>query len=371
MHYTKKKKISGIVTVALLVASVAGLIAFSATGNIFNTSNYYATTNEATFSIRADEPNQPHPAIDEVKGQLNKIYVNGNAQLTYGDVTYFEYSTVEGDKHNPTTFYHQTYKIVINEKDITSPIFSFGEGSENREELVEVIKEAMNEKFNVEDADEAKGNQPRVYSNVVYNIPSNVGAVVLSTIISLVTFTVYLLIRRFRASRVLSVFITSAVGATLSLGFISLTRVVATPVLSVSMALTMLVTVMMSLFILHKDKDLIKEERMKDVATRKVVLKKANAMALLPMLIFALISVYAAINFFGFGHKEFLALFFSSAFGMAMSVVILLTWFTPMCDMFDERFSRVKLPQLKTHKKDKAKVKSNTPEEAIFIGIND
>lgn len=370
--YTKKKKVSGIVTLVLLAASVAGLIAFSATGKIFNTSNYYASTNEVTFSIRADEAGQPHPAIEDVKERLNEIYVNNAKPLNLGDVTYFEYQSVEGaDKHDPTIVYHQSYKVVINEKDISNPVFSYTKDGD-KTYLVEAVIDAMDEAtFNIEQDDATFKYGPRAYTNVVYNVPNNISFVALSTMITLVTFTVYLLIRRFRASRVLSLFVTSAVGATLSLGFISLARVVATPVLSISMMLTMLATVMMSLFILHKDKDLIKDERMKDIATRKAVLKKANAMALAPLLAFALISVYAAINFFGFGHKEFLALFFSSAFGMAMSVVILLTWFMPLCNIFDERFARVKLPQMRLRKKNKVKVKSNTPEEAIFIGIND
>lgn len=365
--YTKKKKISGPIIATLLLASVAGLIAFSVTGRVFNTSNYYASTNEAMFSIRADEAGKPHPSIKDVADRLKMIKVNDTSTpLDIGDITYFEYRVIkdEGAKDNPEIYYYQTFKVVINEKDITSPIFTFSEEANAGDNLDDAIEQAM-ALYNVEIG------TVRTFSNVVYNVPNNVGVVAASTVISLVVFSIYLLIRRFRASRVLSVFITSGVGATLTLGFISLTRVVATPVLSVSMVLTMLLTTLMTLFILHKDKELIKEERLRDLATRKAVLTKANAMALLPMLIFALISVYAAINFFGFGHKEFLALFFSSAFGLVAGVALLLTWFLPMCNFFDEQFSRVKLPQIRRNKKNKVKEKSNAPEEAIFIGIND
>ncbi|MCQ2794607.1 MAG: hypothetical protein MJ214_00105 [Bacilli bacterium] len=364
--YSKKKKISGIVTAVLLAASVVGLIAFNATGKIFNTSNYYASTNEATFSFRADSESQTHPSVEEISNIIKEISFE-NREMKYGEVTFFTYQMVddviEGTKDDPKIYYLQTYKVAINENDVTSAKYSF-KGKEGY--LNDIINSALGDH-----GYEAVENQTRVFSNVVYNIPNNVGVVALSTTISLITFMVYLLIRRFRASRVLSVFVTSTVGTVLTIGFISLARVVATPVLSIAMIFTMLATVMMTLFILHKDKDLIKEERMRDLATRKTVLTKANAMALLPMLIFALISVYAAINFFGFGHKEFLALFFSSAFGMVMSVILLVTWFTTMCNFFDEQFARVKLPQIKRRKKNKIKEKSNAPEEAIFIGIND
>ncbi|MCQ2796685.1 MAG: hypothetical protein MJ213_05270 [Bacilli bacterium] len=311
-----------------------------------------------------DSDTHTHPSIDEVKTYIDSIKHDG-LSIRYKEITYFEYSVVKDDKdkHNPTTYCNQTYKIALEEKNLNDEIYTIDDGTN-----LYTLKDALYNKLEILNV---KDEDIRVYTNTVYNVPNNIGIVALSTMISLATFTVYLLIRRFRGSRVLSVFVTSSVGATLTLGFISLARVVATPVLSISMVLTMLVTVMMTLFILHKDKDLIKEERLKDVATRKVVLKKANAMALVPLLAFALISVYTAINFFGFGHKEFLALFFSSAFGMVMTVVILLTWFAPMCNLFDERFSRMKLPQIKLRKKDKSKVKSNTPEEAIFIGIND
>ena len=368
--YTKKKKISGIVLGVLLAASVAGLIAFSATGHIFNTSNYYASTNEASFSIQKDKPNLPHPSIEDVSGHLEDIKVNGH-DLRHGEVIFYEYLTINEDKSKsePDKVYHQTYKFKINESDVNKPIYSYysevtSQSVENVP-LDQVLDTVLNEAYNVEK------DSIRAYSNVVYSIPNNVGVVVASTFITLGAFSVYLLLRRFRPSRVLSVLLTSSVGATLTVGFISLARVVATPVLSISMVFAMLATTIMCLMILHKDKDLIKEERLRDIATRKATLIKANAMALLPTLIFTLVTLYSAINFFGFGHKEFLALFFSSAFGTAMSAIMLLTWFTPMCNFFDEQFARVKLPQIKLRKKNKVKVKSNTPEEAIFIGIND
>lgn len=364
--YTKKKKISGIIVGVLTLASVVGLITFSALGKTFNTSNYYDSTNEATFAIEAETESQTHPAVEDVKGYLQEIKYE-NRPIKIGDVTFFTYKMVdteEGSTDDPHIYYLMTYKIEINEKDITSEKYSSGDFGPLP--LNEVIDYVISSNGYTPAAGET-----RVFTNNIYNIPNYTGYVVASTAISLAAFTLYLWIRRFRASRALSVLVTSAVGSTLTLGFMSLARVVATPVLSVAMIFTMLATTLMSLFILHKDKELIKEERLRDVATRKTILKKANAMALVPLLVFALISGYAAINFFGFGHKEFLALFFSSAFGLAGSVAILLTWFTPMCDFFDYQFSRVKLPQIKLRKKSKVEQKSGAPEEAIFIGIND
>ena len=366
--YTKKKKISGIVIGTLLLAGVVGLITFGATGKIFNTSNYYSTTNEVSFAIHADNESQDHPSVGDVKDAVKKIAYK-DRPISVGDVTFYTYQVVN-DKENgsvdePEIYYLQTYEVAINETDILGENFSF-EDDVTDAPLSDAVNAAVNSLgYSVVES------ETRVSTNTVYNVPNSVGVVTLSTFVSLAVFSVYLLLRRFRASRVLSVFITSSVGATLTLGFISLTRVVATPVLSVAMVLTMLLTTLMSLFILHKDKELIKEERLRDLATRKVVLTKANAIALLPTLIFMLISVYAAINFFGLGHKEFLALFFSSLFGMLSSVALFITWFTPMCNFFDEQFSRVKLPKIRLRKKNKVKVKSNTPEEAIFIGIND
>lgn len=363
--YTKKKKITGLIGLALVLASVVGLIAFGATGNVFNTSSYYASTNEATFSIRSDTQDAPHPSVEAIKEQLQKIDVVNNSStrpLSFGDVTYFEYKMVDDKDTEVTIYYYQTYKIALKEKDIDSEIFSYDGGA------IGPLDNAINDAVAIYDVEDT---ETRFYTNKVYNVPNNVGVVVASTFISIAAYSLYLLIRRFRASRVLSVLVTTSVGATFTVGMISLTRVLATPVLSVAMTLTMLLTTLMSLFILHKDKELIKDERLRDLATRKSVLTKANALAMVPMLIFSIISVYAAINFFGFGHEQFAALFFASALGLLLSIMILITWFTPMCNFFDDKFSRVKLPQIKLRKKAMVKEKSNAPEEAIFIGIND
>ncbi len=365
--FTKKKKLSGIISGVLLLASVVGLIAFGATGKLFNSSAYYSPYNEATFSIESDTEGGSHPTIDEVETKLKQIYVNKSTQLVYKDVTYYEYSYVkseDGDKYE--TAYLQNYRFLVGNADMTSEIYYVkeGEGFSTGMELKDAINEVMEEfNLNIEET--------RVYTNNIYNIPNDAGIVVASGFITIFAFSVYMLIRRFRASRILTVFATSTVGGAFALGFISLTRVVATPVLSLTIIATMLLTTMMGLFILHKDKELIKDERLKDLATRKAVLKKANALALVPMIVFSIIAIYSAINFFGLGHKAYLALFFSLALGLLMNAVLILTWFLPANNYLDEQFSRVNLPKIKLRKKEKIKEKSNTPEEAIFIGIND
>ncbi|MCQ2792642.1 MAG: hypothetical protein MJ208_03885, partial [Bacilli bacterium] len=365
--YSKKKKVSGIVTLVLTLASVAGLIAFGVTNKLFNTSNYYASTNEITFSIVVDDSSASHPSIDdEIVPSLNEIKCNDQALRYNKDgITYFQYEVIDDsdDKSNPEKFYYQTYRVEVLESDLLSPIYSYEEGG-SKNSLKDVLGSVL-AKYNVKD------ENIRTYTNAIYNVPNNAAIIFAATLLSSLVTSVYLLIRRFRASRVLSLFITTSVGTILTVGFISLTRLVATPIMSVATMLTMVATTLMALFVMHKDKQLIHEERLRDVATRKEVLKKANSLALLPTLIFGLVSIYAAINFFGFGHKEYLAIFLSAAFGTVMSLIILVTWFTTMCNFFDERFARVRLPQIRRHKKTTIKIKSNEPEEAIFIGIND
>lgn len=365
--FTKKKKITGIVMGVVTLATTIALIAFGATGKIFNTGNYYASTNEISFSIECEHGESQKYSTEDIKTLiLEKIYHNDKPIKYNSDIEYYVYTYYEKEKSEGgqvMSYDLQCFEVTVLENNITANEFS-SEDSADKTDLRSAVDSVLSMQG-------ISTSGLRVTSNDVYNIPNNVGYVIGASLISIVVTSVYLLLRRFRASRVLSLAITSSVVSVVSLGLISLTRIAATPVMSIACIITMLVTCVAGLVILHKDKDLMRDEKPRDVASRKTILKKANALALLPLTTFGVVSLYSAVNFFGFGNKAYLAVFFAATFALIIAGVILLTLFTPMCDFFDEKFSRVKLPEIKIRKKAKAKEKSNEPEEAIFIGIND
>lgn len=362
--FTKKKKISAIAVGAITLASIAGLIAFSATGNTYNTSGYYKTSDEVSFAIDKCDNDSRKVSDKEITDYLTRITKDNN-KLNFTDINYYAYSYVASKTSSSVDIkYSQNYVIKLQNVDLVNAVYQFDGGAEKKT-LNDIFESTMPSILGT------SVDNIRLVTNSTYNIQTGIGFIVLAIATSALAISLYLWIRRYRLSRVVGLLMVGLVSSTASLGIISLTRIVATPVASVAGALVLLLSFGIGLIILHKDKLLIKDERLRDVDTRKAVLKKANALALTPVLILSLVCLYLTVNYLAFGSKVFIGSFVASSLALIVSLVMILTLLTPTINYLDSKFSRVKLPKIKRPNKKKKITKSNEPEEAIFIGIND
>ena len=121
---------------------------------------------------------------------------------------------------------------------------------------------------------------------------------------------------------------------------------------------------------MHQDKDMIRDERIRDDVVRKNILLKAVSRSFDSLFAFGLIAFYLAINFLGFGGGLYASSFFGAGVGILVAFFFILVLLHPIASFFDRRFMKIKLPEPKQKKRKNIK-KSNEPEEATFIGIND
>lgn len=358
-NFTKRKKLSAIIFSSLLIASLVGIITFSVTSKtIFNAGDYFNVTNQVRVKINqdADLP-KPNPPLKET---LDKV-INTNTGKTFSynaNIADFSYQYFDSVKKQEYIDYY--YIIDVTEKDVNASIYSYNGSpmSPLDDTLSIALKDAL---FN-EDV--------IIRKTQAYNLPSNANFILLAMIIANAVCSFYLWIR-YRASRALTLFIMSSSIDVIAIGILTLTRLVATPVMAVGVGLTSTFVLLAGLYILHKDKDLIRDERVRNNITRQEVLKKATWRAFAPLSIFAIASIFVSLIFFGFGSRAFNATFFMCTLAIIATVFMIMTLFNPIANFFDERFMRIKLPKIKRKKKKAIKNNSGEPSEAIFIGIND
>ncbi|MBP5216865.1 MAG: hypothetical protein J6038_03420, partial [Bacilli bacterium] len=208
------------------------------------------------------------------------------------------------------------------------------------------------------------------------SLPSLSG-VALGVGIGIAVSTVYMMLR-YRFSRGLASGCASLVASYIALAFFVMTRIPVAPVVAVGSAGVALLAFLASLYILGKEKDIIKESREKEKGSyefRLECLNKANSYSAGEVVLFLLLGAYVAIIFFGFGPAAFNAPYLNLLLGCFFSLALVLVLLTPASGLVAKLLSKIhiKLPQRKKrtgHLQEK-KSRSAEPEEATFIGIND
>ncbi len=181
---------------------------------------------------------------------------------------------------------------------------------------------------------------------------------------------------RFRPSRGIAAIFGGALVSYSVLAFFVFTRIAVNPLVSLSVFMAALLTLLLALFALNKEKEIYKESREKEkntLAFRSDCLNKAISRSASSFFLLLMIASYASIAFFGFGPRSFMMIYLGTIMGLLFLGAYDLGLLAPISIFFAKIFSKIKLkPRKKSPKKGGAlKKKSNEPEEAIFIGIND
>ncbi|MCQ2794476.1 MAG: hypothetical protein MJ207_03935 [Bacilli bacterium] len=367
-NFAKKSKLTGVIAGAILLAGSVGMITFKAVnGNMFNAGDYFVTKNEFCISSTTSvNESDPIGSLDTFKADvLNKITINGtDKRLGYiDDISHYEYQYHDSSKEDDHVIH---YNIVTITSDINATYsYSYKDTSKEPKigELFEVFETAIQDNYGT------------VFDNFTqrevqaFDLPSNAGFILLANVMAVTISALYLWIR-YRASRAVTTLIIGASSALITIGAMSLLRITATPVMAVAASLVTMFSLLYSLYILHKDKDLIRDERIRDYDTRKSTLIKAHQMATEPAINLTAVFICTMVICFGFGPHQFIAIFLSAFIGGLVSVAMNLFLFTSVTQYFEKQISQIKLPEIKLRKK-KVVVKDNELSEAIFIGIND
>jgi len=367
--FTKKKKLSAIIFGALTVASCVGMIVFaSVKKDIFNSTQYYETRTSLHLVYQTEASGNEPTTVEYIKTKcLPSITHNGTPIKFNSDINAYSYDYYVRDLSEAViTKKNYVYDITINESNIEANEFSVTDGISNTT-LALCLNDVFDKIGNLVDT-----IPESLATSKVTNLPSNAGLTFGATAIAIVTTGLYFWIRRYRLSRVVPTMCVALSSNVISLGLITLTRIPATPVMAIGIGLTTLYTFLAAQFLMHKEKDILRDERLKNIETRKAALDKSLHTAALPLINFAIIVLFIVLCFLAISNKTFSAVFFSTTLSIAASTIMLLTLFTPFSNLLDKKLSMVKLPEVKIKKKKKKIVeKSNEPEEAIFIGIND
>lgn len=369
--FTKHKKVTGIISGVLLLASIVGFSVFGAlNGSAINTSSVQSDSTIVYVSIKADNPELD--STDTFKSEvLSQIEVNGEKLIIVNeDGTFKANQGVEVTSEKRATYNSETttttnynYFVVTLNTKLTSE--ELNQIQESFQSIVETV--------------EVKSDQDIVVSakntHETVNTPSQMWVAV-ATAVGIAGAALYVAFR-YKPSRGLALLLTSASSSAITFGVLTLARIPTSAITSLVVPTVALLSILGSLYFFSKQKDMLSEEKSDiDLARRNEIMKKAVAISASPLIIFSIVSGYIAINYFGFGPISLAVLFGGMLLGVIVSLVLNLIILGPLSSVFEKMFKKIKLPKF-TRKPKREKIKlqgkknSSEPEETIFIGIND
>ena len=384
--FTKAKKPVTIVSLVLLVASVAGLITFGVMkdGAVYGTTN---TTGNSQLYVeyRSDIANNTALSTDtkeRLVTMLDRAYINKTKLADISEIDSYDYvSNYKTTKSGIDTVYYAYYRITFNKALTGEEVISYRD--ENGQEIFKAPAESF---FTMENLNSNSGAKLNFDHNVEISLKNSVRvnadqpqftSLILATTVGAAIAAAYLLLR-YRLSRGLANLGVAVLSVGISAGIFTLLRFLpVTSYVSVALPFIALFTLDIAILFMNKEREMILEDRSKDnsVEARDNMMKKALGIASTPITIAFIIALYLGVNFFGFMFTSVSWVFLLMILGVCIATALVLVILGPISQMFYKMFSKVRIAKPKVSKKKKARPvrvkKSAEPEEAIFIGIND
>ena len=365
--FTKRRKVFGIIAGVLCAASLAGIITFGVlNGSPINTKRSSTDTTVIYTSVRVDDDRLNASLFKD--NILANVLVDGKAIKVSGDnISLTQKVAYDLDEKLDKKTYVYVAKIdgVLSNDKVT---YKVGEETYPAETIAEAVETL------VQQAEVSGTVTSEVRSTSETVTTPDQSAIAIASAVTVAGAALYCAIR-YRLSRGLSTLvITSGVGL-VTYGLLTLTRLATAPVSALLLPMSIVTSLLVSFFYLHKEKEMFKEEKANDAAKRSSVMVRAVSLSALPIFSFSLIGGYLAINFFGFGPIELTILFGAIIVATILSVLAVLTLMGPLSAWLDKLLSNVKLPKFRRNKDNRpnrvARPKTSEPQETIFIGIND
>ena len=386
--FTKNKKPIAIVSLVLLVASIAGLITFGALnkGAVYGTTSPYS--NSQVYIEYVGETSEEMTALkNTTKNAIDSLLNDENVTLD-GKVL-SNYVTVEEPLSEPAQREERT-PSGVNNVYYSYYLLSFDRQLENRNSKGEI---SSYQKINDMEADEFFSlanlatvgyafNQDKTTISLKDTVRVNADqpkftSLLIATVVGTAIAAIYLLLR-YRLSRGLASLAIAALSVGISAGIFALLHFLpVTSYVSVALPLIAIFTLALGIIYMNKERELVIEDRSRDnsVENRNNLMKRAVGIASTPMTISFIIALYLGVNFFGFMPSNVSWIFLLVILGVTIAIALALTLYGPCAQLLFKWFSKINIAKPKLNKKKKARPvrvnKSAEPEEAIFIGIND
>ena len=407
---TKNKKPIGIAAIALFVVSFigVGLMGGLNGGNIFKDAKSSTVGSEVylvdTVKVLSDEESKMTKEVVDTLFSNIKLYNNEGETVTFdeGDThktlrdyvsnidsfTTTDSRTYEGTVHNYTNYYYvgklsenlNGDKLLAKVKDYpSSDTMTLNRALELLPEIYDNYFTTANfDEFDDEYAkDSASLKAISTYSNAQVTRWEQIA---LATFIAVLISTLYLVLR-YRLSRGLAALLFPVVTATITLGFFLLLGLLFGLALPAEVAIlipfTALITFFFEVIVSNKERDLVLDDKVRDNSYdhRKELSIKSLSMAYTYILYLSCAVVFLPLVFFGFGPNVFGYIHLGLLLGLALSILITSVLYIPVSNFLFKQFAKIDLSGMKPRKNKKKKTnvknKSDGPQEAIFIGIND
>lgn len=377
VDFTKRSKLSAALLSLLLVASVAGIAVFGALkGSPLNTdkatSDYttvYVTVNSDNKIIN-DEESFKEYVLKNIEVDGESLSYDSKEGVHYQKLTKFDSETLK-EEAEPYYYFSVDFSYIV---DSSNVVYTIGEEKITANDgLSEAFEELIMNTEHLTSVDKVEIKIMTTHETV--SVP-NQGFIALATSIAILGAGLYVALR-FRVSRGIALVVVSGGSSAIAYGLLALTRIGTTAMAATVMPMVAIFTILFSLFYVSKEKELVKENREGvDLEKRYQIMKRALSLSASGMIVMAIIAIYLAINFFGFGLVSTAYMFAALLVGDVVGLIAVLTLMGPLGALIDKGFSKVKLPQFtKKEKKQRIKLheqpKTSEPEERIFIGIND
>ena len=388
--FTKNKKPIAIVSLVLLVASIAGLITFGVMnkGAVYGTTSPYS--NSQVYIEYTSDTSDITNLKNDTKAQLDKLLDEakiGDKKLSsYAEIVEPVSTTMSRDEQTNSgvkTVYYSYY------------ILDFNTQLEQRDSKGEIIEEnyvkityagvetAANTFFTTDELNTlgfAFNNKVDISLKDTVRVNADqpsFTSLILATSVATAIAAAYLLLR-YRLSRGLASLVITVLTVGISAGIFALLHFLpVTSYVSVALPFIALFTFAVGIIYMNKEREMVLEDRSRDnsVENREKIMKRAVAISSTPMTISFIIALYLGVNYFGFMPSNVSWIFLLAILGVSIAIALALTLYGPCAQLFFKWFSKVNIAKPKLNKKKKARPvrvnKSAEPEEAIFIGIND
>ena len=377
VNFTKRSKLFAVILSLLTVASIAGIVVFGTLkGSPLNVEK--ATSDYTVVYVNVNSDNKIITDEESFKDYVLKNILVDGSDLSYGSdaVDYQKITKFDSDslqvEAEPYYIFSVDLDGVISPKEVTYTLdgTNYVVAEEGlTQAITNIIADVEN--INLED----KIDATMMLSHEEVSTP-NQGYIALATGIAILGAGLYVALR-FRVSRGIAlVFVSGAASAT-AYGLLVLTRIGTTAYSAIVMPIVAISTILFALFYVSKEKELFRENKEGlDLEKRKEIMKRALSLSASGMIVMAIVAIYIAINYFGFGLASTAYMFAALLVGDVFGLVAVLTIMGPFGALLDKMFSKIKLPQFtKKEKKQRIKLheqpKTSEPEERVFIGIND
>ena len=384
--FTKAKKPVAIVSLILLVASVAGLVTFGVmkNGAVYGTTNPVGNS-QIYVEYRSDTADNTALSTDtkdRLNTMLERSYLGKSKLADITTIDSYDYvSNYKTTKSGLDTVYYAYYRITFNKALTGEEVISYHD--ENGAELFALPADTF---FTIDTLNSTSGAKLNFDHNVSVSLKNSVRAnadqpkftsLILATTVGAAIAAAYLLLR-YRLSRGLGNLAIAVITVGISAGIFALLFFLpVTSYVSVALPFIALFALDIAILFMNKEREMVLEDRSKDnsIEARENLMKRALGISSTPITIAFIMALYLGVNFFGFMFTSVSWVFLLMILGVCIATALVLVLLGPCSHMFYKMFSKVHIAKPKKAAKKKARPvrvkKSAEPEEAIFIGIND